>query len=188
MFGYAVRRILMAIPVLGVVSVIVFGLLYLTPGDPALVMAGDQATAEDVAHIRVALGLDQPPLVRFGLWIGNVLHGDLGRSIFTGQPVAAMIGQRLEPTLSVLAFSVLISVCFGVGFGVLAANRQGGVIDRALSVFVTASYSLPVFVSGYVLAFVFASRLHLLPVEGFSPLEAGLAGYLRSLVLPSLTL
>jgi peptide/nickel transport system permease protein len=188
MLGYALRRVLMAIPVLGVVSIIVFGLLYLTPGDPALVMAGDQATPEDVERIRAALQLNQPPLERFGLWIGNVLHGDFGRSIFTGQPVAGMIGQRLEPTLSLLALSVLISVIVGVGFGVMAANRQGGGIDRALSLFITASYSVPVFVAGYVLAYIFASRLHWLPVAGFSPLDDGVVAYLRSLLLPSLTL
>jgi peptide/nickel transport system permease protein len=188
MLGYALRRLLLAVPVLGVISVVVFSLLYLTPGDPALVMAGDQATPEDVERIRVTLGLDQPPLPRFGAWIWRVLHGDLGHSIFSGQPVAYMIGQRLEPTLSILAAGVILSVLAGVPIGIAAANRRGGLLDRVLSVLVATSYSIPVFVVGYALAFVFASRLRWLPVEGFSPIEDGVGEYLRSLILPALTL
>jgi peptide/nickel transport system permease protein len=188
MLSYALRRIVLAVPVLGVVSVVVFSLLYLTPGDPALVMAGDQASAEDVERIRAALGLDQPPLFRFGQWIWRLLHGDLGQSIFSGQPVSSMIGQRIEPTLSLLALSLIISVTVGIPLGIAAANRSGGGVDRALSVFVAASYSVPVFVCGYALAYVFASRLHWLPVEGFSPIELGLGDYLRGLILPAVTL
>ncbi|HTB38404.1 MAG TPA: ABC transporter permease [Reyranella sp.] len=188
MFAYALRRLLLAIPVLGVVSVFVFSLLYLTPGDPALVMAGDQATPQDIERIRVSLGLDRPPLERFGGWIWRALHGDLGHSIFSGQPVTYMIGQRLEPTLSILMAGVFIAVLVGVPVGIAAANRRGGLIDRALSVAVSTSYAIPVFVAGYALAFVFASWLRWLPVEGFTPLEDGVGPYLRSLILPALTL
>jgi len=188
MFAYALRRLLLAVPVLGVISVFVFSLLYLTPGDPALVMAGDQATPDDVERIRVSLGLDRPPLERFGGWIWRVLHGDLGHSIFSGQPVTYMIGQRLEPTLSILAAGVIVSVLVGVPVGIAAANRRGGPIDRTLSVAVATSYAIPVFVAGYALAFVFASWLRWLPVEGFTPLENGVGPYLRSLILPALTL
>ena len=188
MFAYALRRLLLAIPVLGVVSVFVFSLLYLTPGDPALVMAGDQATPQDIERIRVALGLDRPPLEGFGGWIWRALHGDLGHSIFSGQPVTYMIGQRLEPTLSILMAGVFIAVLVGVPVGIAAANRRGGLIDRALSVAVSTSYAIPVFVAGYALAFVFASWLRWLPVEGFTPLEDGVGPYLRSLILPALTL
>jgi peptide/nickel transport system permease protein len=188
MFAYALRRLLLAIPVLGVISVFVFSLLYLTPGDPALVMAGDQATPDDVERIRVSLGLDRPPLERFGGWVWRVLHGDLGHSIFSGQPVTYIIGQRLEPTLSILAAGVIISVLVGVPLGIAAANRRGGPIDRTLSVAVATSYAIPVFVAGYALAFVFASWLRWLPVEGFTPIEDGVGPYLRSLILPALTL
>ena len=188
MFAYALRRLLLAIPVLGVVSVFVFSLLYLTPGDPALVMAGDQATPQDIERIRVSLGLDRPPLERFGGWIWRALHGDLGHSIFSGQPVTYMIGQRLEPTLSILMAGVFIAVLVGVPVGIAAANRRGGLIDRALSVAVSTSYAIPVFVAGYALAFVFASWLRWLPVEGFTPLEDGVGPYLRGLILPALTL
>lgn len=188
MLIYAARRILLAIPVMGVVALVVFSLLYFTPGDPALVIAGDQATAAEVMRVRAALGLDQPAYMRFGVWLWSVLHGDLGRSIFTGQPVVYMIVQRLEPTLSLLALSVLISVSVGVPFGVAAASRRGGGLDRFLSGFVVLSYSAPVFVVGYALALVFASVMHWLPVEGFSPLEQGVGPFLRSLVLPAVTL
>jgi peptide/nickel transport system permease protein len=188
MLGYATRRILLAVPVMGVVALLVFSLLYFTPGDPALVMAGDQATAADVLRIRVALGLDRPAYIRFGVWLWSTLHGDLGRSIFTGQPVAYMIAQRLQPTLSLLTLSVLISVGLGTPFGVAAAARRGGAIDRTLSAFTAVSYSVPVFVAGYALAYVFASKLRWLPVEGFSPPSDGLAAFVRSLILPAITL
>ena len=188
MLGYAARRILLAVPVMGVVALLVFSLLYFTPGDPALVMAGDQATAADVLRIRASLGLDRPVYVRFGLWLWSTLHGDLGASIFTGQPVALMIGQRLEPTLSLLTLSVLISVGLGTTFGVAAAARRGGLVDRALSVITAISYSMPVFVAGYILAYVFASKLRWLPVQGFSPFDDGPKDFVRSLILPAVTL
>src|ERR1700733_11726928 len=104
MLIYAIRRILMAIPVMGVVALVVFGLLYITPGDPAMVIGGDQATPEQIAKIRVSLGIDHPPYLRFWTWIWQILHGDLGTSIFSNQTVAQAIGQRLEPTISLLMF------------------------------------------------------------------------------------
>jgi peptide/nickel transport system permease protein len=188
MLGYGLRRLILVIPVVGVVALVVFSLLYFTPGDPALVIAGDQASAADILRIRHTLGLDQPPYVRFGLWLWRVLHGDLGQSIFSGQRVVQLIAQRLEPTLSLLVMSVILSVTVGVPFGVAAAWRQGGVTDRMLSAFIVVSYSTPVFVAGYVLAYVFASRLHWAPVAGYAPLEFGAGASLRSLILPAATL
>ena len=188
MLIYAIRRILLAIPVMGVVALVVFGLLYITPGDPALVIAGDQATPEQIARIHVSLGLDQPPYIRFGTWIGQVLRGDLGTSISSNQTVAHMIDQRLEPTITLLLLAVLLSVAVGVPFGVAAAWKKGKTADRALSVFTTAGFSIPVFVAGYALAFLFASTLHWLPVQGYAPLSEGLWPCLRSLILPAVTL
>jgi peptide/nickel transport system permease protein len=188
MLGYILRRVGLAIPVMLVVAVVVFSLLYFAPGDPALIIAGDQATAADIAKIRVALGLDQPPYIRFWSWLAGIAHGDLGLSIFTGQPVRHMISERLEPTLSLLGLSVLISVGLGIPLGVAAARRKGGFADRFLTVFMISSFSVPVFVTGYILVFVFASRLRWLPVQGFSPLEAGIGAYLSKLLLPALTL
>ncbi len=188
MLNYALRRIVMAVPVMGVVALVVFGLLYLTPGDPAMVIAGDQATPEDIARIRISLGLDQPVIIRFGAWMWRILQGDFGQSIFSGQSVAHMIAQRLEPTLSLLALSTLISVLTGVPLGVAAAWRQGRAADHALTVFTTLGFSVPVFVAGYGLAYVFASLLRWLPVQGFTPLSEGMAPFLRGLILPAVTL
>jgi peptide/nickel transport system permease protein len=188
MLVYTVRRLLMAIPVMAVVAVIVFALLYLTPGDPAQVIAGDQATPEQVARIRESLGLDRPFYVRFAVWLGQVLSGDLGSSIFSGEPVALMIGQRLQPTFSLLVLSVAISISVGVPFGVAAAARRGGIADRSLTLFSTLGFSVPVFVAGYGLAFIFASQLKWLPVQGFTPLSEGIQPFLRNLVLPAATL
>ena len=188
MIAYTLRRLLLAIPVLGVVSIVIFGILYLAPGDPALVIAGDTASPEDVERIRHTLGLDQPVLERFASWIGRILHADFGTSIFSGQPVGGMIAQRLPPTLSLLGVALVISVGIGVPLGVLAARARGGGWDRVLGAYSIAGFSVPVFVSGYLLAFLFASRLHWLPVQGYTPIAAGAWPFLRSLILPAVTL
>jgi peptide/nickel transport system permease protein len=188
MLGYTIRRLLMAVPVMGIVALIVFSLLYLTPGDPAMVLAGDQASPEQIEKIRAALGLDQPPHVRFVAWLWQMANGDLGTSIFSGEPVTHMIEQRLEPTFSLLALSVLLSISAGVPFGVAAAAYRGGWTDRALTYFTTLCFSLPAFIAGYALAFIFATTLKWLPVQGFVPLSEGVPAWLRNLILPAVTL
>src|SRR5882672_11777233 len=179
MLGYTVRRVLMAVPVMGVVALIVFSLLYLTPGDPAQVLAGDQATPEQIDKIRETLGLDQAPHARFLSWLWLLANGDLGVSIFSGEQVTHMISQRLQPTFSLLVLSVVISISVGIPFGVAAAARRGGVADRALTFFSTMGFAIPVFVAGYGLAFIFASQLKWLPVQGFTPLSEGIQPFLR---------
>jgi peptide/nickel transport system permease protein len=188
MLGYTVRRLLTAVPVMGVVALVVFSLLYLTPGDPAQVLAGDNATPEEIAKIRAALGLDEDAPLRFARWLWHIVQGDLGVSIFSGEPVTHMIGQRLQPTFSLLLLAVIISVGAGVPFGVAAAARPGSWHDRALTVFTTLGFSLPAFIAGYGLAFVFATTLKWLPVQGFMPLSEGPALWLRNLILPAVTL
>lgn len=188
MLGYTIRRLLMAIPVMGIVALIVFSLLYLTPGDPAMVLAGDQASPEQIEKIRASLGLDQPPHVRFVAWLWQMANGDLGTSIFSGEPVAHMIEQRLQPTFSLLAVSVVLSITVGVPFGVGAAARRGGWTDHALTYFTTLGFSLPAFIAGYALAFIFATTLKWLPVQGFVPLSEGVQPWLRNLILPAVTL
>ena len=121
MLNYVIRRILATIPVMAVVALFVFSLLYIAPGDPAAVIAGDQASPADVERIRQSLGLDRPFLVRFGEWVWQILHGDLGTSIFTNLPVAALIGQRIEPTLSLMVVTLILAVSVAVPIGVLAA-------------------------------------------------------------------
>jgi peptide/nickel transport system permease protein len=188
MLAYATRRIAAAIPVMLFVAFFVFSLLYLAPGDPAAIIAGDQASPADIARIRVSLGLDRPFVVRFGDWFWHVLHGDLGTSIFTNLPVTQMIGQRVEPTLSLMLLTLIISVSVAVPLGVMAAWRQGSWIDRLVMMMAVLGFSVPVFVVGYLLAYVFALKLGWLPVQGFTPISRGLWPFLRTLILPSVAL
>ncbi len=188
MLGFILRRIISTIPVMGIVALFVFSLLYIAPGDPAVVIAGDQATPQDVERIRIALGLDRPFLERFGDWSWRILHGDLGTSMFTGMPVTQLIGQRLEPTLSLMVITLILSIVIAVPMGVVAAWKAGSWIDRSLMGFAVFGFSVPVFVVGYVLAYVFALELELLPVQGYTPLSEGLWPWFENLILPSIAL
>lgn len=188
MWRALLRRLLATLPVMLSVAFFVFSLLYIAPGDPAAVIAGDQASPEQIARIRASLGLDRPFLVRFAEWLWQIAHGDLGTSIFTNLPVSHLIAQRLEPTLSLMVLTLLLSVLIAVPLGVLAAARAGGGPDRAIMVFAVFGFSTPVFVVGYLLAYVFALRLHLLPVQGFVPISRGVRPFLASLLLPAATL
>src|SRR5207237_780946 len=135
MIAYIVRRLFSTIIVMAVVAFVVFSLLYLTPGDPAAVIAGDAATTDDIARIRANLGLDDPFLVRFGAWGLALLHGDLGTSIFTRLPVTTLIGQRVEPTVALTLCTLFVAVAVAVPLGVLAAARAGSWIDRFVMAF-----------------------------------------------------
>jgi len=188
MLAYAVRRILATIPVMLTVAFFVFSLLYLAPGDPAAIIAGDQATPADIDRIRASLGLDRPFLVRFGDWLWHILHGDLGTSIFTNLPVSHMIAQRLEPTLSLMVLTVVLSLIVAIPMGVLAAWKQGSWIDRLVMVLAVFGFSTPVFVVGYLLAYFFALKLEWLPVQGFTPISQGFWPFLRTLLLPAVAL
>jgi peptide/nickel transport system permease protein len=185
---FILRRLLLTLPVMAVVALFVFGLLYVAPGDPATMIAGDQATPAEVERIRVSLGLDQPFAVRFGAWALSALHGDLGNSLFSGQSVASMIIQRTPPTLSLMVLTLLISVSAAVPMGVVAAARQGGLVDRTVSIFAVLGFSLPVFVLGYLLAYAFALELGWFPVQGYAPLSGGVGPFLSHLILPALAL
>ena len=188
MLGYLLRRILSTIPVMAVVALFVFSLLYIAPGDPAAIIAGDQATPADVERIRAGLGLDRPFLIRFGEWAWHVLNGDLGISIFTNLPVTHMIAQRLEPTISLMVLTLILSIGIAVPMGVLAAWNHGTWIDRAIMIFAVLGFSIPVFVVGYLLAYVFALQLDWFPVQGYTPLSRGVGPWLNNLVLPSVAL
>ena len=188
MLSYILRRILSTLPVMGIVALFVFSLLYIAPGDPAAVIAGDQASPADVERIRQGLGLDRPFLVQFGTWLWNILHGDLGTSIFTNLPVAKMIAQRIEPTFSLMAITLVLTILVAVPLGVVAAWKAGSWVDRTIMAFAVFAFSLPVFVVGYVLAYVFALQFEWLPVQGYTPLAAGLWPWLQNLILPALAL
>jgi peptide/nickel transport system permease protein len=188
MLAYAARRIMATIPVMLVVAFFVFSLLYLAPGDPAAIIAGDQATPADVERIRASLGLDRPFLIRFGEWLWQIMHGDLGTSIFTNLPVSHMIAQRIEPTLSLMVLTIVFSIVVAIPLGVLAAWKQGSWIDSGVMALGVFGFSVPVFVVGYVLAYVFALQLDWLPVQGFHSLSDGLLPFLRNLTLPTIAL
>jgi peptide/nickel transport system permease protein len=187
-FAYIARRVIATIPVMAVVALFVFSLLYIAPGDPAAVIAGDQATPADVERIRQNLGLDRPFLVRFGEWVWQILHGDLGTSIFTNLPVTTMIAQRFEPTLSLMAITLCFAVAVAVPIGVLAAWKAGTWIDRIIMAFAVFGFSVPVFVIAYLLAFVFALELEWLPVQGYTPLSDGIWSWFEHLILPAIAL
>lgn len=188
MIQYIIRRLLAVIPVMVVVALFVFSLLHATPGDPATVIAGDQASPEEVAKIRIALGLDRPLVVQFADWVWRVANLDLGTSIFTGLPVSQLIGQRIGPTMSLMAVSLFLSVLMAVPLGVLAAAKAGSWLDRALMSGAVIGFSIPVFVLGYLLAFVFSLKLDWLPTQGYVPLAEGIWQWLQRLLLPALSL
>ena len=188
MLGYFVRRVLATIPVIGTVAFFVFSLLYLTPGDPAAVIAGDIATVDDIERIRHQLGLDQPLLPRFWSWASAVLHGDLGISIFTNLPVTQLNGQRVGPTLSLALCTLVVAVLVAVPMGVIAAWKAGRLVDRLVMVFSVAGFSIPVFVLAYLLIYLFAIDLDWLPVQGYTPVREGLWPWLSHLILPSIAL
>jgi peptide/nickel transport system permease protein len=188
MLAHAVRRIAAAVPVMLLVALMVFSLLYLAPGDPAAIIAGDQATPAEVERIRISLGLDRPFLVRFIEWLAHLAKGDLGTSIFTNLPVTLMIGQRVEPTLVLLVMTLTFSVGIAVPLGTIAAWKQGTWIDQLLMVGAVLGFSIPVFIVGYLLAYIFALKLSWLPVQGYTPLAEGFWACMRSVVLPAISL
>src|SRR3982075_3429086 len=188
MLSYILRRVLATLPVMAIVAFLVFSLLYITPGDPAAVIAGDQASPADVERIRQGLGLDGPFLGQFGTWLWGILHGDLGPSISTTLPVASLIAQRIEPTLSLLAITLVLTILVAVPLGVVAAWKAGSWVDRTIMAFAVFAFSLPVFVVGYLLAYVFALQFEWLPVQGYTPLAEGLWPWLRNLILPAIAL
>jgi peptide/nickel transport system permease protein len=174
--------------VLGIVALLVFLLLRLTPGDPASIMAGDAATAEQIESIRAGLGLDKPLVQQFGIWLGHILSGDLGESYYFRIKVTTLIAQRLEPTFSLAALTILFAVAVSIPLGVLAAWRFGGWLDRALMAFSVMGFSVPVFVLAYLLIWLVSLQLGWLPVQGYVRFGEDPLLWLRHLVLPSITL
>jgi len=182
------RRLAATAGVLGIVAVLIFLLLRLVPGDPAAIIAGDSATVEQIEQIRDGLGLNRPLVVQFGIWIANVMRGDLGESFVLKKTVAGLIAQRLEPTVALALSTILFAVLIAVPLGVLAAWRHGGWVDRALMGFSTLGFSIPVFVLGYLLIWLVSMKLGWLPVQGYRRLSTGVLPFVLHLILPSLTL
>ena len=186
--GYVLRRLAATLPVMAVVAVVVFLLIHLSPGDPAALIAGDLATVDDIANLRKALGLDRPLAEQFMIWLGHILTGDFGTSIFTQVPVTQLLAQRLEPTLSVALLTMLIAVVISVPLGTIAAHRAGSWVDRLVMLFAVLAFSVPVFLIGYLLIYGFAIQLEWFPVQGYSRIADGVGPWLRSLALPCINL
>jgi peptide/nickel transport system permease protein len=188
MWAYIARRVLAIIPVLLVVALVVFLMLRLTPGDPAAVIGGDSATSADIAQIRENLGLDKPMATQFFIWVGRMLTGDFGESFFYKRPVANLILDRIEPTLALAISTITLATLIAVPMGTLAAYRQGSWIDRIVMAFSVASFSVPVFVTGYCLIWLFSVKLGWLPVQGYQSISAGFGGFIARLILPTIAL
>jgi len=188
MWMFIGRRALATIPVMLVVAFVVFMILRLSPGDPATVIAGDYASSADIERIRAQLGLNEPIAVQFFTWIGRLVRGDLGISIFSNLPVTQLIGQRLEPTMLLTLTTVVFSVLIAVPMGAIAAWKAGSWIDRSVMVFAVLGFSIPVFVLGYFLVYGFSMQLKWLPVQGFRSPADGLWPFVRHITLPTLTL
>jgi peptide/nickel transport system permease protein len=188
MFAFLLRRLASTLPVLLIVAVLVFLMLRLTPGDPAALLAGDQATTEQIERIRANLGLDRSIPEQFAIWFGNLLTGDLGQSYYYKLPVTELIAQRLEPTLSLALLTITVAAGLAVPLGVLAAWRSGGWLDRGLMAFSVLGFSVPVFVSAYVLIWLVSLQLGWLPVQGYKRLSEGVGPWLYHLALPTFTL
>ena len=188
MLAFLGRRLLATIPVLLIVSVLVFLLLRLTPGDPAAILAGDQATTEQIAQIRENLGLTRSIPEQYLIWLGHMLQGDLGQSFYYKTEVVTLIGQRIEPTLSLALITIVVAVLVSVPLGVLAAWRHGGWLDRGLMAFSVLGFSIPVFVLAYLLIWLLSMRLGWLPVQGYVRLSNGVGPWLYQLLLPAITL
>ncbi len=188
MIRYIVGRLLATVPVMVVVTVFVFFLLRIAPGDPAAIIAGEDATVEAIAAVRTALGLDRPVLAQFGLWLLRLAQGDLGVSIFSNLPVTRLIAQRLEPTVALMLSTLLVAVSLAVPIGVLAAWKARKLVDRAVMVFAVMGFALPGFLVGYVLIYLFAVQLRWLPVQGYRPIAEGFWPFAEGLILPSVAL
>ena len=189
MLTYILKRVLSTVPVMVIVAVLVFLLLRLAPGDPAAVIAGDYASAEDVERIRTQLGLNDPMFVQLWRWILQLASGDLGTAIFSKKPVMELIGQRIEPTLLLSLCTIVFAVAVAVPLGTIAAWKSGSLIDRFVMFFSVGGFSVPVFVLAYCLIYVLAMQLKILPVQGYkSPFDHGLLTFLRHMVLPVMAL
>jgi peptide/nickel transport system permease protein len=188
MLGYIIRRILAVIPVMVIVAVFVFLLLRLTPGDPAAILAGDMATPAQLEKIRESLGLADPIHVQFINWVSRLMQGDLGTSLISSTSVTGMIADRIWPTLQIGTMTIILSVLIAVPMGVIAAWRHRSWIDYAVMTFSVLGFSVPVFVTGYILIQIFSIELRWLPVQGYASPSEGIGAFLSRAILPCITL
>ena len=188
MLAYLARRLLATLPVMAMVAVVVFAILRLTPGDPAAIIAGDDATNDKLALIRSSMGLDLPIHEQFVHWVGQLLRGDLGVSLLSGTPVLGMIADRVGPSLALGIGTIVLTVMIAIPLGVIAAWKQGRLLDRTIMVFSVFGFSVPTFVIAYLLIYLLAIQLGWFPVQGYRPLGGGFWPFIHRLWLPILAL
>lgn len=185
---FIVKRIVSVIPVLFIVSVVIFSLVHLVPGDPASAMLGDLATPEEIAALRVRMGLDRPLIQQYFVWIGNVMHGDFGISVANNETVASMIVSHVKPTISLAVYALMIAAAIAIPMGMIAAHNKGSAADHTVTVISLAGISLPSFLLGLFLMLIFAVKLRLFPVSGYKDMSEGLIPHIKSLTLPAIAL
>lgn len=188
MTTYILRRLIMLVPVLLVVGIVVFALVHLTPGDPAAVILGQNATSEQIEQLRDQLGLNDPLPVQFVRWFGGVLRLDFGESIFLGRPVSQAIFERAQPTLLLTFYALMIQISIGVPAGVIAAVKRDSILDRALMLLSISGAAVPTFFLGIMLILLFAVRLHWLPSGGFTPITEDPVAHFKRMILPAFAL
>ncbi|PKG22219.1 ABC transporter permease [Niallia nealsonii] len=188
MAGYIVRRLLSLIPVLLIVAIVVFLILHLTPGNPAMFILGEGASPEQIQELNQKLGLDKPIIAQFFIWLSGIFHGDFGDSYFLGKPVLTAFLENLGPTVSLAILAQLFGVVIALLFGITAAKYKGSIKDEAIMGASLLGISIPSFLLGSLLILLFAVKLQVLPVSGYQPLSHGLWEHLKFLILPSLTL
>ncbi len=188
MLSFIGRRLLLAVPTLVLVSVFTFSLQKLLPGDPVLTLAGEERSPEILQFLRHKYHLDEPVPVQYARWIGGVLHGDLGFSLKTDQPVTQLIATKLPVTMELAIFAMLIAFAIGIPAGVVAAVRKGSAIDLGANVAALSGISVPPFWLGVLMILLFAVKLHWLPASGFVPLREDALQNLRTMLMPSLVI
>lgn len=188
MISLFIRRLFSVIPLLFIVSVMVFFMIALVPGDPAVRLAGENASEERIEEVREQLGLNDPIIEQYGRWVGDAATGDLGSSLFSNIKVTELIGQRFPTTLSLTFGAVAFALIVGIPAGILAARREGGLADRAVTLLTTAGVALPSYFLAMLLILFFAIKLSWLPATGYVPLSESVGGWLQSIALPSVAL
>jgi peptide/nickel transport system permease protein len=188
MLAYTIRRLLLAIPVMLIAATGVFLLLHLTPGDPAGVILGSEASEEDRLALRRELGLADPLPVQYVRWLSRTVQGDLGDSLFLNMPVTEAIAERAEPTLLLTTLALLVALVLGLPAGIVAARRRGSLLDLGTMGVAMGGIATPTFLLGLLLIFFFAVKLRWLPVAGYEPRADGPWETLRYLILPAITL
>ncbi len=188
MTAYILRRLLMLPSVLLVVGVVVFALIHLTPGDPAAVILGPDATSEQIDQLRQQLGLDKPIYVQFGHWFGGVLHLDFGNSLFLDEPVTTALRSRAEPTMLLTLYALTIQILIGIPAGVIAAVKRNTIFDRLLMVLSISGAAIPNFFLGILLILLFAVVLRWLPSGGFVPIREDPVAHFKAMIMPSFAL